>query len=60
MKKWRIENTISGVVLGEYEGETGAQALDACARDAGYADYADLLSRTPAPEDGEILVTEIG
>jgi hypothetical protein len=41
MKTWRIENRTSGVVLGEYEGETAEDALDAMARDAGYADHAE-------------------
>lgn len=37
---YRITNTNSGTVLGDYEGETEADALDALARDAGYPDAA--------------------
>lgn len=58
MATWTIENTVSGLVLGEWEGETAADALDAMARDAGYRDYADLQVRVPA-DDGEIIVTRV-
>lgn len=58
MATWTIENAVSGLVLGEWEGETAADALDAMARDAGYRDYADLQVRVPA-DDGEIIVTRV-
>lgn len=57
-KTFQIENTISGLMLGTYEGETEAQALDAMARDAGYSDYAHACQVTPA-EEGEIIATEV-
>lgn len=41
MKLYRIINELSGVALGVYEGETEQDALDAMARDAGYADHAE-------------------
>ena len=56
MALYRIENTRSGVVLGEYEGDTAENALDTMARDAGYADYAACCEVAPVA-DGEILVT---
>lgn len=56
MSKWEIVNADSGLSLGEWEGETEADALDAMASAAGYRDYADLQAQVPA-EDGEIVVT---
>lgn len=56
--RYQIENTISGIVLGIFEGATEAEALDAMARDAGYRDYADACTVAPA-QDGEIAVTEV-
>lgn len=56
MSKYSIENTISGVVLGEYEANSEAEALDAMARDAGYTDYAAACKVAPTVE-GEIKVT---
>ena len=57
-KTYRIENTLSGVDLGAYEGATEAEALDAMARDAGYTDYAEAQSVAPAAY-GEIVATEM-
>lgn len=57
MRTFRIENTISGVVLGEYHASSASDALDAMARDAGYADHADAQRSDPAA-DGELRVTE--
>jgi len=56
MTKYTIENTASGVVLGTYEAESAKAALDAMARDAGYADYAACCADVPSP-DGEIVVS---
>jgi hypothetical protein len=58
MNKYQITNTISGVDLGIYEGNDCAEALDAMAQEAGYADYDALNEEIPA-KNGEILVTEI-
>ena len=41
MKNYEITNPTSGVNLGTYQGETPEEALDAMARDAGYADAAE-------------------
>lgn len=57
-KRFQIENTKSGVILGEYEAGDEASALDALARDAGYADYAEASAVSPA-HNGEIVVTEL-
>ncbi len=50
---YRIENTRSGVVLGDYEAEDAVSALDTFAREAGYQDYAHLQRQVPA-YSGEI------
>ena len=56
--KYQIENVHSGVVLGDYEADSAAQALDKMAQDAGYKDYADAQEVAPAMP-GEIAVSEI-
>ena len=58
MTTYRIENTASGIILGDYEADSKHAALDAMARDAGYADYAEAQEVAPA-KDGEIIVTEV-
>lgn len=55
MNKYLITNTISGLRLGVYDGDTETEALDAMARDAGYSDYAECCEVTPTRE-GEIAV----
>lgn len=57
-KTFQITNTVSGIVLGTYECETEAEALDAMARAAGYANYAAACDAAPTSE-GEILVEEV-
>lgn len=47
MTLYRIANRIGGVVLGDYEAADPAAALDAMARDAGYATYADACAVAP-------------
>ena len=54
MTAYRITNPKSGTDLGPYEGDNAAQALDAMARDAGYADYAAACE--VAPFYGRLLV----
>lgn len=53
---WRIRNTSTAVVLGDYPGATAAEALDAMAKDAGYPSYASACEEVPVAE-GEIEVT---
>lgn len=57
-KTYEITNTKSGFVLGRYDAETEAEALEIMARDAGYKTYAEACEVAPA-EDGEIVVTEV-
>ena len=56
--RWRIDNTISGVVLGEWRGENERAALEAMARDAGYADHAEACQQAPIVP-GELRVTRL-
>jgi hypothetical protein len=58
MATYKIENSHSGVVLGEFEANSASDALDAMARTAGYADYAACCEVAPAAE-GEIIVTTV-
>jgi hypothetical protein len=58
MYPYQIENTVSGVVLGQYEGANPDDALEALARDAGYANRAEMDREIPAA-DGEIIVTRV-
>jgi hypothetical protein len=53
MTTYQIENTVSGLILGTYEAADEQGALDALARDAGYADHAAALAVTG--EDGSDL-----
>ena len=57
--KYKIENTISGLVLGTYEASSEEDALDLLARDAGYTSYEEVQEAAPA-RLGEIRVVELG
>lgn len=57
-KKFEIANRNSGLVLGVYEGETREQALDAMARDAGYADYASVPAEAGSEDDLSVMEVE--
>lgn len=45
--KYHVYNRESGVDFGVYEADTPAAALDAMARDAGYADYVEACEVAP-------------
>lgn len=53
MKKYRIENRTSGIILGVFEATSAEAALDAMAREAGYASYAEVQEVA----EGDLTVT---
>lgn len=62
-REYLITSRSTGAVLGTYEGETPAEAIDAFCRDAGYrntADAADVLSQTVDEFVADLRVDEVG
>ncbi len=55
MSKFEINQAVSGVDLGVFNGKTKDQALDAMAQDQGYADYDELLSVTGETRESDTL-----
>lgn len=54
-----FEITANETLMGEYEGADENAAIDAYARDAGYADFADLLENVPGSTREEVEAFEI-
>lgn len=52
--RYQISSKTSGAVLGTYEGDSPAAALDAMAQDAGYADHREACIQSG--DDGAHLV----
>jgi hypothetical protein len=48
-KRFQVENRLTGRVYGIYDADSEDEALDACARQQGYASFADALDR-PHPD----------
>jgi len=59
MKTFQIEQTVSGVTLGQWEASNESEALDLMAQDQGYKDYAELLSVTGEPRDTHTLAVRV-
>ena len=58
--RYEIVQTVSGVILGEYEGGNVNEALDALAKDQGYMNYDNLLNVTGETRESDTIeVTEI-
>jgi hypothetical protein len=58
MARFKIEHTVSGTELGEFEADDEQGALDAIAREAGYRDHAEASAVAPT-STGELSVTRI-
>ena len=56
--KYQITNRRTGHDLGTYAAADEHAALDACARDAGYDDYADACKVT-GEDYGPLMATEV-
>lgn len=59
MSNKTFEIAANGNLMGEYKGADKAAAIDAYARDAGYDDFADLLTKIEGSSIDELDVFEI-
>lgn len=58
MKRYQIENTMTGLILGVYEASSPGEALDLLAREAGYDSYEEAQDAAPS-RPGAIQVVEL-
>lgn len=58
MATYRIENTHSGLILGDYKADSPKKALELLAQDSGYKTYAEMQKVAPTSES-EISVCEL-
>lgn len=58
MPAYRVINTVSGVDLGVYEGESVSDALEALARDAGYRDVVEMNEVTGS-DNSDLVILEV-
>ena len=58
MATYRIENTHSGLILGDYKADSPKKALELLAQDSGYKTYAEMCEISSVIK-GEISVCEL-
>ena len=55
MRSFTITNRVSGLILGDYEAASPADALEVLALDAGYAGYQEMCDAMPEGDDALIV-----
>ena len=59
MKTYQIDQTVSGVTIGQWQADSENDALDLMAQDQGYEDYDDLLSTTGETRETHTLAISL-
>ena len=59
MKNYQIDQTVSGVTIGQWAADSENGALNLMAQDAGYEDYDALLSTTGETRETHTLAISI-